>query len=151
MTYFNSDPKPPKKEKKKPVPLKRTAIRKQFKASGEGALFDDILNTRKHLSFVSGLPIDIIDNVTDHSNCHHVLFPKDTYKRFRCYKKNIILVTKYEHWLIHSGGIERRKKYVQEISIMYGKKVDWEKLDNLRADLYFLHETNPKLDYSKYE
>lgn len=25
MTYYNSDPKPPKKEKKKPQPLKRTA------------------------------------------------------------------------------------------------------------------------------
>lgn len=124
---------------KKIYNIPRTPPKNDFKPTGEGLLFSTILDTRKHISFVSSQDIDKIDGFLDHNNCHHVLYPKDDYKKFRLYDKNIVLVTKYEHWLIHDGGIERRTKYTTEMA-KNGIIVNWDKLYALREELFEEHK-----------
>lgn len=98
--------------------------KKEFKASGEGILFNTILSTREHISFISGLYIENID----HNNCHHVLTKKD-YPNFRLFDKNIILLTNIEHNLIHFGTISQREKYAKE------NNCSWDKLYKLKEEL----------------
>ncbi len=53
MTHFaghkGPDWKPVKQENKKAAPLKRTAIKKKFKATGEGEIFKEIWDERPHV------------------------------------------------------------------------------------------------------
>ena len=119
---------------KKDKPIKKTPIKRNYKPTGEGILFKGIIDTRRNYSFLSGLNIVEIDNTIDHNNCHHVLNKKD-YERFRLYDRNIILITKYEHHLIHNGTEEQREKYVKEVMSEYGVVVHWEKLEELKQIL----------------
>lgn len=48
MMYHNAHPKPAPKPKASRKPIKRVAVKKKFKASGEGALFAKIWATKKH-------------------------------------------------------------------------------------------------------
>ena len=119
---------------KKDKPIKRTPINRDYKPTGEGALFDSIISTRRPISFISGLNIKDIDGIINHNNCHHVLNKKD-YEKFRLYDRNIILITKYEHHLIHNGTEEQREKYVKDVMSEYGVVVHWEKLEELKQIL----------------
>ena len=119
---------------KKDKPIKKTPIKRNYKPTGEGALFDSIISTRRPISFISGLNIKDIDGIINHNNCHHVLNKKD-YEKFRLYDRNIILITKYEHHLIHNGTEEQREKYVKEVMSEYGVVVHWEKLEELKQIL----------------
>lgn len=119
---------------KKDKPIKKTPIKRNYKPTGEGILFDSIISTRRPISFISGLNIKDIDGIINHNNCHHVLNKKD-YERFRLYDRNIILITKYEHHLIHNGTEEQREKYVKEVMSEYGVVVHWEKLEELKQIL----------------
>jgi hypothetical protein len=130
---FRPDAKPAKTEKKKPQPLKRTAIKKKFNPSGEGELFKVLIEFRPHVSFISGLPIDNIS----HNNCHHVL-PKSQYSQFRLYEKNIQFVTDYEHHLIHFGTEDQRQEYSNRV---FG--CVWKRLDELKQEL--LNEYKAKI------
>src|ERR1035437_4445399 len=122
---FKPDKKPHKTEKKKPVPLKRSAIKKKFKPSGEGEIFKKLIAENYHLSFISGLPIYNIS----HKNCHHVL-PKSKYEKFRLLGKNIIFVTDYEHHLIHFGTESDRLEYSHRV---FG--CVWKRLSDLELEL----------------
>jgi len=119
---------------KKDKPIKKTLLKRNYKPTGEGVLFDSIISTRRPISFISGLNIKDIDGIINHNNCHHVLNKKD-YERFRLYDRNIILITKYEHHLIHNGTEEQREKYVKEVMSEYGVVVHWEKLEELKQIL----------------
>ena len=119
---------------KKDKPIKKTPIKRNYKPTGEGALFTSIIGTRRNYSFLSGLYITEIDGTIDHNNCHHVLNKKD-YPNFRLYDRNIILITIYEHHLIHNGTEEQREKYVKEVMSEYGVVVHWEKLEELKQIL----------------
>ena len=112
------------------IPIKKTTFKTNYKATGEGVLFTAILATRRHISFISGLPIDN----ADHSNCHHVL-PKKNYEAFRLLDRNIILVTQSEHFLIHAGTTDQREKYAKKIMGENGVMVHWEKLEDLKQQL----------------
>lgn len=88
---FNPQPKkgmPPKKEKK---PLKRTAIKKKFKVTGEGETFEIVLNNISYegptVCFVCGIPLAIVT----HNNFAHILSKKQ-YPLFRNEPENIRLM-----------------------------------------------------------
>ena len=119
---------------KKDKPIKKTPIKRNYKPTGEDALFSTIIGTRRNYSFLSGLNIVDIDGVINNNNCHHVLYKKD-YPDLRLYDRNIILITREEHTLIHFGTIEKRKEYDKRIIELYGKIVHWEKLDELKNEL----------------
>lgn len=79
---------PPKKEKK---PLKRVAIKKKFKASGEKSVFEDVLDNISDNElckcFVCDTPIAL---VMPH-NFAHVLNKKN-YPKMRLEPRNIVLL-----------------------------------------------------------
>jgi len=93
-----------------------------------------MMSTKPHLSFVSGLNIDKVDGGMDIGNCHHVLYPKDIYKKMRCSEDNIVFLTLTEHELVHYGGLQRRIEYAEEMREQ-GIIVDWKKLDDLKEKL----------------
>ncbi len=84
---FNPQPKkgmPPKKERK---PLKRTAIKKKFKKTGEGETFSIVLENlgdEPLCCFVCGIPIAVVD----HNNYSHIL-SKGQWPLFRNEPENI--------------------------------------------------------------
>jgi len=119
---------------KKDKPIKKTPIKRNYKPTGEGILFKGIIETRRNYSFLSGLYITEIDGTIDHNNCHHVLNKKD-YPNFRLYDRNIILITREEHDLIHAGTKEKRENYVKKVMELYGKTVHWENLELLKKEL----------------
>jgi len=73
---FNPQPKKGMPPKKTPKPLKRTAIKKKFKKTGEGETFEVVLNNLSDMEptccFVCGLPIAIVT----HNNFAHVVSKK---------------------------------------------------------------------------
>ena len=97
MTYFNSDPKPPKKEKKKPVPLKRTAIKKNYKPSGELKMFQEIWNERNHICESCGASLYEFG----HELFHHIK-GKGKYPELRLEKSNIKILCFDCHYKIHN-------------------------------------------------
>ena len=120
--------------KQKPIiPIKKTPLKRNYKPTGEGILFDTIIATREHKSFISGIKINNIS----HSNMAHVL-NKKKYPLFRLYEKNIVILHNsypyLEHHLFDNGTEEQREKYAKE----YG--ADWDKLYNLKEEL--LNEYN---------
>jgi hypothetical protein len=88
---FNPQPKkgiPPKKEKK---PLKRTALKKTFKATGEKDVFESVLDNISDLEetrcFVCGVRVAVVT----HSNFGHVL-SKGKYPKFKLNPANIVIL-----------------------------------------------------------
>ena len=65
--------------------------------TGEKVLFETILTTRPHISFVSAKIIPY----PNHMNCHHVL-PKSHYELYRLLDRNIILLSDEEHHQVHN-------------------------------------------------
>jgi len=104
--------------------------------TGEGVVFDQLINERDHVSYISGIEIEFIDGVINHCNCAHVL-PKaqNKYPRFKLYKKNIRFLTRFEHHLFDNGTIAQREKYKDEMLRDYGLVVDWGKLYELADEL----------------
>ncbi len=88
---FNPQPKKGMPPKKAPKPLKRTAIKKKFKATGEKSVFEDVLDsipdTEETKCFVCGTKIAL---VMPH-NFAHVL-SKGKFARFRLKPENIVLL-----------------------------------------------------------
>ena len=52
--------------------IKKTPLKRNYKPTGEGILFDTIISTREHKSFISGIKINNIS----HYNMAHVLNKK---------------------------------------------------------------------------
>lgn len=94
MPKFNPQPKkgmPPKKGKK---PLKRTAIKKVSKNTGQKDVFEEIAEEREWICFVSGVTLWDLKP----TQFAHVL-PKalNRYPKFKLYKKNIVLLSDEKH------------------------------------------------------
>ncbi len=85
---FRPDPKPEKREKKKPKPLKRTPIKPKFKATGEKHVFEEVLDEISYdgptRCFVCGKQISVVT----HNNFAHVL-PKGKYPSLRLHPENV--------------------------------------------------------------
>ncbi len=87
MSKFNPQPKQGPKPKKERKPLKRTAIKKKFKKTGEGETFGIVLENlgdEPLCCFVCGIPIAVVD----HNNYSHIL-SKNQWPLFRNEPENI--------------------------------------------------------------
>ena len=88
---FNPQPKQGMPPKKQPKPIKRSAIKKKFKSTGEKNTFHEVLdNLSDHeetVCYVCGIPIALVT----HCNFSHVL-PKGKYSLFRNNPNNIKLL-----------------------------------------------------------
>jgi hypothetical protein len=119
------------KSKEPKTPIKKVPLKiKPKETTGEGILFQTLIATRKHVSFVSGIPIEVVD----HSNCHHVL-EKGRYPKFRLNFDNIVILTQREHYLIHHGTSEQRLRYVSDMFRDHGAIVKWSRLQYLKEKL----------------
>jgi hypothetical protein len=123
-------------------PKKKTAskIVKNYKASGQAALFEALWNTRPRVSFISGIPV-----TPEPSTFAHLLSKaQNKYPKFKLYSKNIVFLTRYEHFLLDHGTEELREKYVKDMLSNHGIVVDWEKLYTLREILIEEYRTKEK-------
>lgn len=129
---FNPQPKkgtPPKKEKK---PLKRSAIKKKFKVTGEGCTFATVLDNLSDMEetkcFVCQIPIAYVD----HNNFAHVL-SKGKYPLFRLEPENIRLLC---HRIIADDDGNQGCHYAWDFkprSELVGE--GWERMKELEAEL----------------
>lgn len=91
MSEFRPYPKQGPKPKKEKKPLKRSAIKKKFKVTGEGETFSTVLDNLSDMEetkcFVCGIPIALVT----HNNFAHVL-SKGKYPLFRLEPENIRLL-----------------------------------------------------------
>lgn len=85
---FNPQPKQGAKPKKEKKPLKRTAIKKKFKATGEAQLFEEIAEEREWICFVTNATLFML---TPTSFMHVLPKALNKYPKFKLYKKNIVL------------------------------------------------------------
>ena len=117
---------------KKNEPKKVYSIKIKPKTDNtEQILMNGIIATRRHVSFISGLNIDIVDDTTTYDNCTHVLAKgQNKYPAFKLFDKNIVLLTKEEHHLFDNGTDLGRKKYANEL-LDSGIIVHWEKIFTL--------------------
>ena len=97
-SYFKEGQKP----KKQPKPIKRTAIKKKFNATGEKDIFESVLDsipdTEETKCFVCGKRIAIVT----HHNFAHIL-AKGRYPKFRLNPDNIrIMCYNYQGSGCHS-------------------------------------------------
>jgi len=117
---------------KKNEPKKVYSIKIKPKAdNAEQILMNGIIATRRHVSFISGLNIDIVDDTTTYDNCAHVLAKgQNKYPAFKLFDRNIVLLTKEEHHLFDNGTDLGRKKYANEL-LDSGIIVHWEKIFTL--------------------
>lgn len=111
-------------DKSKPKSIQKVSIKRNSKPSGELFLFKEIWNTRKHISFVTGLKIE--PDEFSVSLFHHVVAKSKTEKA-RLDERNIIIITPFEHMLIHFGTIEQRENY--------GYAEGWKRIEELKQQL----------------
>lgn len=136
MTFDSSrfvpHPKPPKREKRPRIALKRSPIKYVKVPTGEKEVFRGIWNSRPHKSEINGEPI----YQARAGNFIHVI-PKGQGKfpKFKLYAKNIILGTEAQHHLYDNGSheelrklpewkwvFELRDKLIEEYKQKFGKK-----------------------------
>lgn len=123
MEYFNPNPKPEKTEKKKPQPLKRTAIKKKLKEpTGELAFMLEQFELKKGICEVTGALLEFSP-----SACHHLL-NKNNYKRFRLYAPNLIIIDPEIHFLYHNSSREYLLSLHPQAIIIY------ERMEKLRIE-----------------
>ncbi len=97
----------------------------QPKNRGLIELYTEIWNEREHVSFISGAPLYEFNR----SLFAHVL-AKGKYKALAYDKRNIVLLTPYEHSLLDHGTEHLREKYAKE-----NPRCDWRRLFDLRDEL----------------
>ncbi len=131
-TYHQRDRQDEKYLSKKNEPKKVYSIKIKPKTDNtEQILMNGIIATRRHVSFISGLNIDIVDDTTSYVNCAHVLAKgQNKYPAFKLFDRNIVLLTKEEHHLFDNGTDLGRKKYANEL-LDSGIIVHWEKIFTL--------------------
>jgi hypothetical protein len=132
MSKFNPQPKEGPKPKKEKKPLRRTAIKKKFKVTGEKNVFHEVLDGLSDMEetkcFVCQIPIALVT----HCNFGHVL-SKGKYSKFRLNPDNIVLLC---HRIIadddgsqgchHSWDFKPRSELTGE---------GWERIKELEAEL----------------
>jgi hypothetical protein len=90
-------------------------------------LYQEIWEERDHTSFVSDKRIPFF-SLSNFSHC--LAKGQGKYPKFKYYKKNIVLLLPYEHFLVDSGTIDLRAKYQKE-----NPSCDWERLAQLKIEL----------------
>jgi len=118
---FRPDPKPERREKKKPVPLKRTPLTYKRKPTGEAELFAEILNERGRKSEISGTPLY---HVGPENFIHILAKGQNKYPRFKLLKRNIVIGTAEEHREYDFGLHEKLRKLPE-----------WKRIFELREQL----------------
>lgn len=86
--------------------LKKQAIQRKRKVTGEGELFKEIAQERPHICFVTGTPIL---HVT-HWNMAHIV-SKGSSPALRLVKENIVLVQRWVHDIYDCGDRSKLEKY----------------------------------------
>lgn len=83
------------KPKKQPKPLKRTPIKKNFKATGEKEVFEEIAIEMEWTDFVTG---EKLWQLTPTQFIHVLPKALNKYPLFKLYKKNIVLGSNETHF-----------------------------------------------------
>lgn len=137
---FKPDPKPEKREKKKPKPLKRTAIKKKFKATGEKHVFEEVLDEIPYdgptRCFVCGRQLSLVT----HNNFAHVL-SKGKYPDLRLYPPNIKILCHYSIAINRGDGTPTNGCHSDWDTKPRSSLKDpmWDKMFELEAELKELH------------
>ncbi len=103
---------------------------------GLKVFYDIIWFERERVSFLSGESLDKYYNTDQRLNMFaHVLAKgKNKYPKFKLYKKNLILITPYEHFLLDHGNTDLRKKYAAKTGC------NWDIIFDLREELKVEHK-----------
>lgn len=96
--------------------------RYQSKKTGQIEVFLDIWEERQHVSFLSG---SLLPKFNVSLFAHVLSKAKNKYPEFKLYKKNIILLTPYEHMLLDHGTKSQREAY----------GFNWDKIESLKQEL----------------
>lgn len=111
---------------------KRLNSKKELKKpTGEKIMFEQIWDERPHKSFLSG---DSLDGYYGHESWYalfaHVLSKaQNKYPAYKLYKKNIVLLTPFEHHLLDHGTEKQRSDYATE------NKCSWDEIYKLKEEL----------------
>ena len=112
----------------------------------ERTIFEVIWKTRSRRSFITPTILRDMEQTPFFYNCFaHILAKgQNKYPYFKCYYKNIQLLSPHEHHLWDNGTEEQRIAYSLEVEEKTGGKstCDWAKLKALEEDL--------KKEYKKY-
>jgi hypothetical protein len=118
MKEFKSYPKSGKTPKKAKKPLKRTAIKKKFKKSGEMEIFKEIWEERPHVCQVTGLPIHEFSVM-----CMSHVMPKSIASELRLDKRNIWIVLPSIH-MEWEGGNRNQPKFDKKRELFEQLKIE---------------------------
>ncbi len=86
--------------------LRRQAMKRKRKVTGEMELFKEMAKERPHICFVTGTPILRLT----HWNFMHVL-SKQAFPRFRLKKENVVLGQQWVHDVYDKGDRSKLEKY----------------------------------------
>ena len=94
--------------------LKKQAIQRKRKVTGEGELFKEIAQERPHVCFVTGTPVNVYNqdgrlNVS----CFAHLVSKGSRTDLRLLKKNIVIVLPRVHHIYDKGNRQERAEMEQ--------------------------------------
>lgn len=117
---------------KKPKTLNKT-----HKKTGELDLFNQIWLERtqsdgSHRSEISGKRLDQYYNTMFFPSLFMHVLPKKLYSRYRLEKRNVVLGTPQEHFLIDQGTEAQRKEYEQENNCSFD--IFYEKQQTLKQE-----------------
>lgn len=140
MSKFNPMPKKGMPPKKQPKPIKRSAIKKKFKSTGEKDTFHEVLDNLSDFEptrcFVCGIKVAVVT----HCNMAHVLSKKQ-YSLFRNNPNNIKILC---HRIVADKDGNQGCHYAWDMtprSKLVGE--GWEKLLELEEEL--------KIEYKRIE
>ena len=110
---------------------KRLNPENKSKKTGEFEVFTQIWNERPQESFLTGEPLTHYKDTDLFPNLFAHVLPKGMNKfyKFKLYKKNIILLTPDEHFLLDQGSADQRRSYAEETGC------DWNKIRELGIKL----------------
>ena len=100
-----------------------------MKCNWKNHVFYEVWEEANGCSMLSGRPI----SEPDPRNFAHII-PKGKYPQATYDKRNIYVVTYYEHFLLDHGTHDMRDKYAEMIR-QHGVTVDWSKLYHLADKL----------------
>jgi DNA-directed RNA polymerase subunit RPC12/RpoP len=99
--------------------------------TGEKVMFEMIWNEREHKSFLTEQSLEgYFGHESWFALFAHVLSKaQNKYPKFKLYKKNIVLLTPFEHHLLDHGTEKQREDYAKEYNC------DWNKIYKLKEEL----------------
>ena len=127
--FFNPQPKPEKKTKEPYKGLKRTAIKKTKKTTGELEFMKSEFDKRGGLCEITSELLEFSPMC-----CHHLL-SKKTYTQWRLEPKNLIIIQPEIHYLYHNASREYLLSLYPEAIVIY------DKIEQLKTEYYQPKET----------